>query len=276
MRHGYSNVLRAPVCADDVPWKGCEALQIVCPCCREPLYVNKSANGATRDYLAHYPGSAADVEHCELRVVSMNLAGVGGQEVLARGQDLAHFLRVIDDALALVTPLSLEIEAGIDEALRSSARVHAHRTFSAATICEDIPNWMRSTATINPAMVRTMAMSVGAHPPSDADVASRSSWAIDFMRTLSTPRCAVAFSRLHRRAWASSMKLCLDHATSDDGPHASAYDAAERMMFGLSTIDEQSEAMFEDLAGAAMKVLLLLIDYAVWRDTRRMPVRQAV
>lgn len=270
MRAGYSNVLRDMVSAEAIPWKGCEALQVVCPFCREPLYVNKGSDRTgARDYLAHYPGSAADVEECELRVASslgtLTIAG----EVVARGQDLIHFLEVMTAFVDGVTPHIDAISAEIEDALRSSPRVAAHRGLCMAILTEKHPHWMPRRHEASNAMIATMAHAVGAPAPAARDIDLRGPWVADFTRTLTTARCAAAFSRIHRRAWCASMKLCLDHMAEDGDGHALAYEAATQMTEGREPDDEAAAAAFEDLVGAVVPVLLMLVDYPALMEARR-------
>jgi hypothetical protein len=92
MKIGYSNLLRHLVDAPDIEHGECEALQIVCPECREPVFKTERT---TQHFLSHYGADKAMIAQCELRVGAMANGAASASAAEGRGQNLAFFLRTL-------------------------------------------------------------------------------------------------------------------------------------------------------------------------------------
>src|SRR4051794_29575042 len=96
---GYSNFMRESVTATEIGYADCADFQIVCPCCREPVFkVHRSIEGAGGiHYLSHYAATRSDVQDCENRVGALSEEDLSAQRKAGRQQRLEVFLRVLRD-----------------------------------------------------------------------------------------------------------------------------------------------------------------------------------
>jgi hypothetical protein len=98
MRLGYSILLGEYIDASHVDYTDCEAFQIVCPACHEPIFKvarlpNKTQNSV--EYLSHYAASDSYQIDCELRVKNISEAEYKKQNSISRNQRLEYFLSVL-------------------------------------------------------------------------------------------------------------------------------------------------------------------------------------
>ena len=110
MRDGLSLFWGQMIPAQEITYTDVADLQMVCPCCREPLLKavrghgqgeqdapQGEARGATH-YLAHRPtgaaGEAARFEACERRVASLTMDDITKLRMKSRGQSVARFVEV--------------------------------------------------------------------------------------------------------------------------------------------------------------------------------------
>lgn len=96
MRTGYSLLLGEHVDAGEISHGDCIDFQIVCPACREALFV---AAGEKRRFLPHYRASKANDADCEMRVGRLALAERDAIDAVGRGQQLRVFESVLFDAM---------------------------------------------------------------------------------------------------------------------------------------------------------------------------------
>ena len=101
MDYGYSTFLGRQVQARDLDYGHPAQLQVVCPCCKEPVHkgVRSSSRGATH-YLSHYAAENPELQRCEFRTgaetVPPGAEAFGGQ---GRHQKLATFADVLREEL---------------------------------------------------------------------------------------------------------------------------------------------------------------------------------
>lgn len=100
MDYGYSTFLGRQVQARDLDYGHTAQLQVVCPCCKEPVHkgVRTSSRGTTH-YLAHYMAENADLQQCELRTGAETVPFGEGFGGLARNQKLETFADVLREEL---------------------------------------------------------------------------------------------------------------------------------------------------------------------------------
>lgn len=96
MKTGYSNLLGDHVDASHLSYGDCKDFQVVCPCCREPIFkVERAVRDAPTHFLSHYQASASDVADCELRVSSLTMAERAERASVSRGQRIDIYLSVL-------------------------------------------------------------------------------------------------------------------------------------------------------------------------------------
>jgi len=110
MKYGYSNLLGELIDAIMIDYEDCKSFQIVCPCCKEPVFKVKRDQIPTQPlhYLSHYEKSASIQEDCDLRVNSLGSDEVRKENEQSRNQKLNYFLEVLRNAV-------LENEYGTDK-----------------------------------------------------------------------------------------------------------------------------------------------------------------
>lgn len=103
MKAGYSILLGEMIDSKVVQYKDCEAFQIVCPSCREPIFkaMRNAADTETIHYLSHYSRGAAYQSDCELRVNGMIAQGFDQQNFESRNQRLQYFLEKLKVMLGM-------------------------------------------------------------------------------------------------------------------------------------------------------------------------------
>lgn len=100
MRTGYCILLGEYIEAPWIEYRDCEALQIVCPSCYEPVFkVVANRDAEEKHYLSHYRKDAAFDAECELRVKSVSIPEQQRHNSDSREQRLLYFLRVFLSAL---------------------------------------------------------------------------------------------------------------------------------------------------------------------------------
>jgi len=96
MKTGYSNLLGDHVDASHLGYDDCKDFQVVCPCCREPIFkVERAVRETPTHFLSHYQASASDVADCELRVSSLTMAERAERATISRGQRIDIYLSVL-------------------------------------------------------------------------------------------------------------------------------------------------------------------------------------
>lgn len=98
MKLGYSNLLGEYVKANVLEYRDCEHWQIVCPACREPVFVCKRNDTGTH-YLSHYRAGKAYDSDCELRVKGVSDGDITVANSAARSQKIRFFLRELKTAV---------------------------------------------------------------------------------------------------------------------------------------------------------------------------------
>lgn len=103
MKTGYSNLLGEYVASTGLSYGDCEAFQIVCPACREPVFkVTRPTDqhgSDLVDYLSHYRRPDPAAQSCELRVDGLSSAHITQTNHQTRDQRLAYFLDVFREML---------------------------------------------------------------------------------------------------------------------------------------------------------------------------------
>jgi hypothetical protein len=145
MRIGYSNFMRESVKAAEIGYTDCADFQIVCPCCREPIFkVHRPVEGGDGiHYLSHYAATRSDVQDCENRVGAVTEGQLSAERTSGRQQRLAMFLKVLRDEVDASTT-EPRILAYRNRAERCKALAglfdmmqDVHRKSLAATISQD-------------------------------------------------------------------------------------------------------------------------------------------
>lgn len=125
MKVGYSLTQSEVVAAVELDYGDCAAFQVVCPCCRQPVFkkVRAQPAGDALHFLSHYRADSDEARECELRVAALSQAFLALWTEEGRGQTLARFLGHLRSQL-----LEAQARAGIlpaDEARRRAHRVLA-------------------------------------------------------------------------------------------------------------------------------------------------------
>ncbi len=100
MQDGYSNFLGDLVSTAEIGMPACRDFQIVCPCCREPIFkVERTRDGERIHFLSHYRGSKTDAQECERRVAAFSFADRNLSNSSARLQRLDLYLQVLREEI---------------------------------------------------------------------------------------------------------------------------------------------------------------------------------
>lgn len=101
MFKGYSVLLGEYIDADNLSYEDCKPFQMICPCCKEPVFkVSKAGKSQSLEYLSHYNKDTSFEVDCKLRVDSISNAEHFEHNSLSRNQKLSHFLSVFIGALS--------------------------------------------------------------------------------------------------------------------------------------------------------------------------------
>ena len=101
MLKGYSVLLGEYIDAESLSYKDCKPFQIVCPCCKEPVFKVKKTNDIkSLNYLSHYKKETSFESNCELRVSSISSEEHVRHNSQSRNQKISHFLSVFTKALS--------------------------------------------------------------------------------------------------------------------------------------------------------------------------------
>ena len=98
MKLGYSILLGEYIDAYHIEYADCEAFQIVCPACHEPVFkVSRVPDDAQKsvEYLSHYAASSSYQPDCELRIKSLSTTEYENHNSVSRNQRLEYFLSVL-------------------------------------------------------------------------------------------------------------------------------------------------------------------------------------
>ncbi len=103
MKDAYSNLASQYIEPHQVDHADMAEFQIVCPCCREPVYksVRTHALGET-GYFSHYRSAAEFASDCERRVLGISSGEKERANSEGRNQSLSVFRAVLRDAVALI------------------------------------------------------------------------------------------------------------------------------------------------------------------------------
>jgi hypothetical protein len=101
MKYGYSILLGEHIEATSIDYDDCKSFQIVCPCCKEPIFKVRREQDKKEmiHYLSHYEKSASYAADCELRVNSLKSDDVEKSNASSRNQKMNYFLSVLRDAV---------------------------------------------------------------------------------------------------------------------------------------------------------------------------------
>jgi hypothetical protein len=102
MKDAYSPLYQEFLDAFQVGYEQMAGLQIVCPCCNEPVFrVERSTTAGPTAYFSHYAApEGLSVLDCERRVAGMPSTEKEERNQAARNQSLAVFRAVLRDAVA--------------------------------------------------------------------------------------------------------------------------------------------------------------------------------
>ncbi len=101
MKLGYSMLLGELVPADQAKRTDPVGFQIVCPCCKDPVFkVEREQVEKPIDFFSHYAGKEG-VDECELRVAGISSQQREQANAVSRGQTLKMFLSVFRDTMML-------------------------------------------------------------------------------------------------------------------------------------------------------------------------------
>lgn len=101
MKSGYSILLGEHISACEIDYKDCEAFQIVCPICHEPLFkAKRSLNDSDVHYLSHYSNDRSYSSDCELRAASHTGDAYANENKTARNQRLTFFESVLQEMIS--------------------------------------------------------------------------------------------------------------------------------------------------------------------------------
>lgn len=101
MKTGYSLLLGDYVPATEANHCDTADFQIVCPCCKDPVFkVERHQADTASEFFSHFTSKPENAE-CELRVRSLTMDQIRREASLSRGQSLKAFQSVIRDAIEL-------------------------------------------------------------------------------------------------------------------------------------------------------------------------------
>lgn len=94
------NFLSSYYKAEELDYENIAQLQMVCPCCREPVFkVARQSEAGSVDYFSHHKAQAAISAECERRVAGISASQREAVNEASRGQSLALFRSVVTGAL---------------------------------------------------------------------------------------------------------------------------------------------------------------------------------
>jgi hypothetical protein len=100
MKYGYSILLGEHIDAKLIDYNDCKSFQIVCPCCKEPIFkVRRDQKIQEINYLSHYEKANSYEADCELRVNSLNSSEIIVANAASRNQRIAYFLKVLRESV---------------------------------------------------------------------------------------------------------------------------------------------------------------------------------
>jgi hypothetical protein len=103
MKDAYSNFLSSFITADELTYDQIISLQMVCPCCREPVFkVHREVPAKAIDFFSHHKSQMEIPADCERRVATISDGDRETVNRASRGQSLRLFKSVIRDALAFI------------------------------------------------------------------------------------------------------------------------------------------------------------------------------
>lgn len=103
MKDAYSNLLSSFHKAAELEYDDTTNLQMVCPCCREPVFkVRRNVDHDEVDYFSHYKAQIAIAAECERRVGAISDADKQSRNATAWNQSLALFRSVVQAALMMI------------------------------------------------------------------------------------------------------------------------------------------------------------------------------
>lgn len=103
MRDAYSNLLGEYVAASEVDYPDIVGFQIVCPCCREPIFkVRRELASTVTDFFSHHSTAASQIAECERRVGGISAEARAETDSASRGQSLQVFRSVVRDAVSRI------------------------------------------------------------------------------------------------------------------------------------------------------------------------------
>lgn len=95
MKYGYSLFLQEYVYPVNVEYEDTRIFQIVCPCCKEPVFKVSRENAF--DYFSHYKKDETLIDQCELRVNRISKQEINDKKYESRNQKLYLFLKEFQD-----------------------------------------------------------------------------------------------------------------------------------------------------------------------------------
>jgi hypothetical protein len=100
MNDAYSIFLSSYYKAQEIDYENIAQLQMVCPCCREPVFkVARQSETGSIAYFSHHKVQAAISAECERRVAGLSVEQKEAVNAASRGQSLALFRSVVTGAL---------------------------------------------------------------------------------------------------------------------------------------------------------------------------------
>lgn len=101
MKYGYSILLGEHIEAALIDYADCKSFQIVCPCCKEPVFKVTRHHDADEmiHYLSHYEKASSYASDCELRVNALKTTEINKSNASSRNQRLEYFLSVLRDSV---------------------------------------------------------------------------------------------------------------------------------------------------------------------------------
>jgi hypothetical protein len=101
MDYGFSLLLREVARAAEIEHGDCEAFQIVCPECREPVFKKtRAGESGPSHFLSHFRAETEEERDCDLRVNAASPGRLAEISAEGRGQTLRRFLAVLGKAIA--------------------------------------------------------------------------------------------------------------------------------------------------------------------------------
>lgn len=202
MKIGYSNILGDHVAAELLDYKDCELFQIVCPCCREPLFKAVRNNGSSEThFLSHYEASKAYAAECELRAKDYDAGALQAANAFSREQRLTYF---IERFTQMLDRLPLWEKPGArarwnDLIRKNDVSRRVRETLYQAGATVDLPAMIEGRA----AETYELWDAEGFAPKTGFGREQQTRAAVDMARTMWTPHGRQAFNQCFTVAWAS-------------------------------------------------------------------------